>query len=138
MTLNSYVAPTKSKGKKNVLILSTVSPILGITKDDSVRKPTIYKLYDFTKGGTDVMDQRISFYTVHTKSPTWTVNAFAYILDTARVNSQTIYSLQNRNNPRKVVSATFGWNLVKALYIEKRKAESCGLGRDTLVKINLC
>ena len=119
MTLNSYVAPTKSKGKKNILILSTVCPILGITKYESVRKPAIYILYDFTKGGSDVMDKRISFYTVHTKSPRWTVNAFAYILDTTRVNSQTIYSFQNRNNPRKVVSATFGWNLVKALCIPK-------------------
>ena len=85
------------------------------------------------------MDQRMNFYTVHTKSPRWTVNAFAFILDTARVNSQTIYSLKNNNDPRKVSSVSYGWNLVKALcnpQIEKRKAQTCGLASDTIVKIN--
>jgi len=56
MTLHSYVAKTKSKGKRNVLLLSTVSPIFGTTKDDGVKKPALYTLCDFTKGGTDVMD----------------------------------------------------------------------------------
>lgn len=46
---------TKSKGPKSVLLCTT---ILGVTKS----KPDIYKLYDFTKGGTDIVDQRISSY----------------------------------------------------------------------------
>jgi len=54
--LHSYVLTTKSSGKRNVLLLSTVQPILGITKDDGKKKPAIYKLYDFTEGGTGVMD----------------------------------------------------------------------------------
>ena len=63
LVLHSYVVPTKSSGKRNVLLLSTVQPILGVTKDDGKKKPAIYKLYDFTKGGTDVMDHRIGAYT---------------------------------------------------------------------------
>lgn len=72
MTLNSYVVPTKSKGKKNVLLLSTVSPIiLGVTKDDNVRKPAIYKLYDYTKGGTDIIDQRINTCELGPRPVSW-------------------------------------------------------------------
>lgn len=36
-----------------ILMLSTVQPLLGVTKDDKKCKPAIYKLYDFNKGGTD-------------------------------------------------------------------------------------
>jgi len=31
--------------------------------DDGKKKLAIYKLYDFTKGGTDIVDQCIGFYT---------------------------------------------------------------------------
>jgi len=31
--------------------------------DDGKEKLAIYKLYDFTKGGTDIVDQCIGFYT---------------------------------------------------------------------------
>ena len=47
-----------SKGKKNVILLSTAPPILGITKHDGKSKLRIYKVYDFTKGRTDIIDQR--------------------------------------------------------------------------------
>lgn len=52
----SYVVKTAS-GKKNVLMLSTLKQILGTTKDDKREKLALYKLYDFTKGGTDIVDQ---------------------------------------------------------------------------------
>jgi hypothetical protein len=52
MTLTSYVVNTKSKGKKNVLVLSTIPalPDMGVTKDDGKKKPAVIKLYDYTKG----------------------------------------------------------------------------------------
>ena len=53
MVLHSYVVRTKSKGDKNVLVLGTFDPILGVTKDNK-KKPAIIKFYDFTKGGTDI------------------------------------------------------------------------------------
>ena len=49
--ISSYVVKS-SKGKKNVLLLSTLDPMLGVTKDDEKQKPALYKLHDFTKGGT--------------------------------------------------------------------------------------
>ena len=67
LCLNSYVTNTKSKSIKNVLLLSTVPPLLGLTKDDGKKKPAIHKLYDFTKGGTDDINQRIHFYTSNSK-----------------------------------------------------------------------
>ena len=68
LTLHSYVVNTKSSGRKNVLMLSTPQPILGTAKGDVRLKPAIYKVYDFTKGGTDVIDQRINLYTCKAKS----------------------------------------------------------------------
>ena len=51
---------------KNVLMLSTVQPLKGVTKYDGKKKPAIYKLYDFTKAGTDVVDQMMGSYTTKT------------------------------------------------------------------------
>ena len=50
INVHSYAVHTKSKGPKNVMLLSTVQPYLGVTKDDGKKKPSIYKVYDFTKG----------------------------------------------------------------------------------------
>ena len=49
-------------------MLSTLEPILGTTKNDNCHKLGLYKLYDFTKCGTDIADQRMGFYTTKTKS----------------------------------------------------------------------
>ena len=59
LVLHSYVFPTKSSGHRNVLHLSTVELILGVTIDDGKNKPATCKLYDFNKAGTDVMEHRI-------------------------------------------------------------------------------
>ena len=55
--LTSYAVQRKSKGKKNILVLSTMRPLPGATRDDGYHKPAIIKLYDFTKGGIDIVDQ---------------------------------------------------------------------------------
>ena len=60
LSISSYVVKT-SKGKKNMILLSSTPPILGITKDDGKSKLVIHKVYDFTKGGTDIIDQRMRF-----------------------------------------------------------------------------
>ena len=59
--LSSYVSKSK-KGKKNVLVVSTVEPLMGVTKDE-VKKPAVIKLYDFSKGGMDIADQKMGAYT---------------------------------------------------------------------------
>ena len=104
MVLISYVVNTKSKGKKNVLALTTMRPLLGVTKDDDKVKPAILKLYDCTKGGTDIVDQRIGSYTVESKSKRWSVAAFAYVIGTARINSGTIFSIKRGSDPRPLNS----------------------------------
>ena len=51
VTLHSYVVKAKSTGLRNVLLLSTLEPIIAVTQDDGKQEPQIYKVYDFTKGG---------------------------------------------------------------------------------------
>jgi hypothetical protein len=66
--------------------------------------------------------------------------AFAYIIDTARVNSQTLYSIQNQIDPRKNNSFKFGWELVKELVtpqVEHRKMTSTTIHHATKRKIEL-
>ena len=136
-TLHSYVVRTKSKGLKNVLALSSMPPILGTTRDDK-RKPAILKIYDFSKGGTDIVDQRITMYSVNTKSRRWTMAAFAYILDTIRVNAQTLFSINANIDPRKTNSFSFGWELVQQLvkpHIVSRKANITTLPNSTKRKM---
>ena len=60
LLMSSYVVKT-SKGKKNVILLFTAPPILGITKADGKSKLGIYKVYGFTKGGTNIINQRMDF-----------------------------------------------------------------------------
>ena len=115
IVLNSWTTKTKSSGLKNVLLLSTVSPLHGITKDDNKKKPAIYKVYDFTKGGTDIADQRVGLYTCRTKSRRWTMSAFSYILDMCRVNATTIYALNKNIDPKKIDSQDFIQSLVKQM-----------------------
>ena len=77
------------------------------------------------------MDQRFGNYTTKSKSKKWTKVVLFYTLDTARVNSQTIYCLNNGINPRDSNSFDFGMKLAKALitlHIESRSF--LGLGMD--------
>ena len=130
---------TKS-GRKNVLLLATTKPLLGVTRDDNKNKPAQYKLYDFTKGGTDECDQRVESYSTKPKSRKWTIVAFCYVLDMARINSGTIVALNKNENPRKstVTSFDIGWELSRALvapFIQARPLN--GLTRSTILKTNL-
>ena len=96
-------------------MLSTAKPILGKTKDDTRQMTSLYKVYYFTKGKTDIVDQRMGFHMVKTKSKKWTMVALAYILDMARVNSDTMYALNSDIDPCNVRSFEFAFDLVRAL-----------------------
>ena len=91
--------------------------IYGVTKDEK-KKPAIIKLYDFTKGGTDVVDMRMQTFSVKPKSKRWPIASFSYILDTARVNSQTVNALNNGTDPRASVSFERINELGEALIID--------------------
>ena len=113
-THTSYVVKT-SKGKKNVMILSTVEPILGVTRDDEKKNPAVFKLYDFTKGGTDIVDQKIGSYTVKSKAKKWTKVVFFYLFDTVRVNANTVYALAKNEIPTQSNAFQFGIDLAESL-----------------------
>ena len=69
-------------------------PLNRITRDDYKQKPGIYKFYDFTKGGTDIVDQLNDYYMVRAQSNRWDLVAFYYILDTICVNSKTLFCIK--------------------------------------------
>ena len=89
--------------------------LLATTKDDNKSKPAIYKLYDFSKGGTDIIDQRMGFYSCKSKSKRWTMNAFSYVFDTGRASASTIYAMNNDLQPRNIKSVDFGFELAMSL-----------------------
>ena len=76
LSLSLYVVKSSTR-KKNVLMLSTLVPIVGTTKDDDYLKLGLYKLYDFTKGSTDIADRRMELHTTKTKFRKWTLVMFA-------------------------------------------------------------
>ena len=103
----SYCVKTKSKGLKNVVVLCTIPnlPTVGVTRDDLKSKPCPIKAYDFSKGGTDIVDQRVDVYTAAIKTRRWPVKMMGFILDLSRINSQSVYCLNKNLNPRKGVDS---------------------------------
>ena len=67
LVLYSYVVKTKNTGLQNILLLSSAQLLLRTMKDEK-KKLAIYKLYDFIKGGIDVMDQQMATFSCKTKS----------------------------------------------------------------------
>ena len=90
-----------AKKKKNIIALATVESLLGVAIDEKKQKPTIIKLYNFTKGATDIINQKIWFYNVKTKSRWWTILSLVYLLDTIRVNACSVYAMNNGLDPKK-------------------------------------
>ena len=135
--ISSYVVKT-SKGKKSVTVLLTIDPIRGVTKDDDKKKPAAYKLYDFTNGGTVIVDQKMSFYSCKTKSRQWTLVVFAYLLDTIRVNSTLLYALNRNMDPKKQSSFEFGYSLGEQLILPQiRSINKNGLTANVIRKIEI-
>ena len=100
-------------------MLSTLQPLLGTTKDDGKKKPTLYKLYDFTKGGTDVVDQKVDAYSVKLKSKGWALAAFSYILYTVRVTACSLVALNTNQDPGKMDSFQFGYDMFYSLLLPR-------------------
>ena len=98
-----------------------MEPLLGVTKDDK-RKPRLSKVIDFTKGvgggggGTDIIDQKMGSYTTKSKTRKWPKVAFAYLVDTIRVDASTVYALANKMDPKKVSSFGFGREVGRCAY----------------------
>ena len=121
-----------------MLLLAMVQPILGVTKDDDKEKPAQYKLYDFTKGGTDVVYLKMASSTTKPKSNRWPIVAFSHIIDETRVNANTIYTLNKKILPTKISSFDFAWDMAKSLTIPQIEQRSpYGLGEMTKIKMRL-
>ena len=58
-------------------------------------------MYDFTKRVTDIINQRMGFYTCHPKSQKFAITVFNYVIDMTRVNSSTTSAFQNQYYPCK-------------------------------------
>ena len=112
--------------------------LLGVTKDNQKKKPALYKFYDFTKGGTDIVDQKMGSYTVKLKCRRWVMVAFSYLLDIIRVNSSTVLALNKKVDPKKVVSFDNGYLLAKQLVMPQiLRRNRNGLNVSVLKKIEL-
>jgi hypothetical protein len=108
-SLHSWITNTKS-GAKNVMLLTTLVPILGKTKDDEHHTPALIKLYNYIMNGTDRCDQLSEAKTCRMKSRRWPLSPLCYMLDVARVNARTVgllqegrVSLDTRNFVRELV-----------------------------------
>jgi len=138
LALCAYTTKSKSKGKKNVLVLSTMRPLMGITRDDGKLKPAVIKFYDFTKGGTDIVDQKISKYSCKSVTNKWTMVHFYFLLDTIRCNALTLYAIKHNKSLSQVNSFSNGWELVTSLvkpFIAARP--TIGLNLNTRSKMSI-
>ena len=79
------------------------------------KKPTLYKLCDYTKGGTDIVDQKITFFSSKTKSRKWTTTTFSYLLDICRINAASVLAMNKHTEPRKQNVFEVGFCLVLKL-----------------------
>ena len=69
--ITTYLVKTKSTGRKNVLMLSTMRPVPGIIKDDGKLKPAIMKFCDFTKGRNDIVNQLNDYDSCRARTNRW-------------------------------------------------------------------
>ena len=101
--MTSYVVKNQVFSKQNMPVLATTNPISRVTKNGRKRKPAIIKFYGYTKGGTEIVDEKMGKYPVKPKSSKWTAAVFSHILDIARVNAATL----NDNKTTKILNNEF-------------------------------
>ena len=141
IALCAYTTKSKSKGNKNVLVLSTVRPLLGVTKDDGKCKPTVIKFYDFTKGDTDVMDIKVAKYSCKALTHRWTMVHFYFLLDAIRCNTLSLFAVKHGKSLRAVDSFESCWDLVMNLvtpFISERPLTGLSIGLKIKISTQLC
>ena len=85
------------------------------------------------KGGVDVVDMVIGKFTTKYKTRRWTMNAFAYMPDTARTNAHTVF----KEIKHDIRTFDFIWQLgmlVVNVHITRRLANSMGLQQTVITK----
>ena len=118
--------------------MPTTRPMHSCTKDDNKSKPQIFRFYDLTKGGTEIVDQMNNYFTTRAKSLRWAMIVHFYMLDTARVNAKTIWCIKNGIDHQELQSYNFGWDLAKTLTMPHLiRRDVNGLGLIVQLKRNL-
>ena len=101
---------------------------------DERKKPDALFFYDHTKGGVGIVDLIFDKMLTRMNTRRWTLNVFAFMLDTACTNAKTIVK---ENTPTKPLSTfQFTWELGKLLVrscIHRRHDNPIGL-THSLVK----
>ena len=97
--------------------------------NDKKEKPYTYKIYNFTKVGIDIPDERMGSLNYEQKTKKWTLVVLAYVLDMTTVNSQAIYAMNTRNTSTK--SFEFGWELM-ILLIKPHMSNRITIGSLTI------
>ena len=133
--LLSYI-DKKKKGKKNILALTTMHNQVKLSVDER-EKPHALAFYDHTKGGVNVVHLISAKMSTRMKTRRWTLNVFAFMLDTARTNAKTIIK---ENTPTKPLSTIqFTWELGKSLIrsrIQRRHDNPVGLTHSLVKSIS--
>ena len=66
--------------------------------DDGKGKTQIIKFYDFTEGGTDIVDQLNDCYTTRSKSCRCVMVGLSYMFDTPGVHGKTVWCLKHNSD----------------------------------------
>ena len=85
------------------------------------------------KGGTDIIDQKMGFYTCKPKYRKFTITVFRYVIDMTNVYSSTTFALQNKYDLCKQDSFEYCYTLLYQLvklFIQSRSLN----GLTTLVR----
>ena len=105
-----------------------------LTTTHERKKPDVITSYDRTKSEVDVMGMIAGIHNTRFKSRIWTMNALAYVLDTARTNMFTLWNEIHSDN--KMGSFDFAWklgeNLIKP-HIQIWYQNVTGLQRSVVV-----
>ena len=109
--LLSYI-DKKKKGKKNILALTTMHNQVKLSVDERKKRHALV-FYDHTKGGVDVVDLISAKMSTRMKTRRWTLNVFAFMLDTARTNAKTIVKEKTPTKPLSTFQ--FTWEIGKSL-----------------------
>ena len=80
---------------------------------DERKKPHALVFYYHTKGGVDVVDLISAKMSTRMKARRWTLNVFAFMLDTARTNVKTIVKESTPTKPLSTFQST--WERGKVL-----------------------
>ena len=66
-----------------------------------IKKSVSYRIYDYNKGGIDILSQRMGSYATKYKTRKWTLVALSFVLDMARINSQAINVINNAKEDKR-------------------------------------